>query len=216
MAKVEFTRVETNDDVENIDIKDGRFIVTGEGKAFVDYGENRIGIGGTPDTQMSDSSTNSVENRVIKGYVDNEITGAETYADGKVVNTLGTATDKAYSQSFINNLNTYSETEHRVGTWIDGKPLYSRWFSTTITGTPSSGVKTIMNITRSDYGVIWVNNYFSQNNMGSIIGAYYTGATDMQRTWIEGGNYVAWQGGTSYPPLPATLYYELRYTKSTD
>lgn len=131
-------------------------------------------------------------------------------------NVYGTSDSNGYTQEYINGLETYSTTEHRVGTWIDGKPLYSRWFSTTLTGTPSSGVKRIMDITRSNYGIIWVNNYFSQNNMGSIIGAYYTGATDMQRTWIEGGNYVAWQGGTQYPPLPATLYYELRYTKSTD
>lgn len=131
-------------------------------------------------------------------------------------NVFGASTSNGYTQNYINGLNTYYMSEHRVGTWIDGKPLYSRWFSTTLTGTASSSVKNLMSITRSNYGVIWVNNYFSQNNMGSIIGPYYTGATDMQRTWIEGGTYVAWQGGTQYPTFPVTVYYELRYTKSSD
>ena len=70
MAKVDFKRVKTNAEVNNIDIKDGNFIVTGEGKTFIDYENERKAIGGTPDIEMSDTSTNSVENRVIKQYVD--------------------------------------------------------------------------------------------------------------------------------------------------
>lgn len=72
MAKVDFRRVATNNDLENLDIKDGQFIVTGEGRTYVDYGNERIPTNGTPDTQMSDTSTNSVENKVIKEYVDNQ------------------------------------------------------------------------------------------------------------------------------------------------
>lgn len=70
MAKVDFKRVKTNAEVNNIDIKDGNFIVTGEGKTFIDYENERKAIGGTTDIEMSDTSTNSVENRVIKQYVD--------------------------------------------------------------------------------------------------------------------------------------------------
>lgn len=73
MAKVDFKRVSTNAEVDNIEIKDGQFIVTGEGKSFVDFGSQRKSIAGTPDTTMSDTSTNSVENKVIKEYVDNKI-----------------------------------------------------------------------------------------------------------------------------------------------
>lgn len=79
MAKVDFKRVSTNAEVENIDIKDGQFIVTGEGKSFVDFGSQRKPIAGTPDTEMSDTSTNSVENKVIKEYVDSEIVNIKEY-----------------------------------------------------------------------------------------------------------------------------------------
>lgn len=70
MAKVNFIRRKTNEEVDDIPIADGNFIVTGEGKAFVDYDNERHGLGGTPDTEMNDNSTNTVENKVIKKYVD--------------------------------------------------------------------------------------------------------------------------------------------------
>ena len=151
MAKVEFTRVETNDDIENIDIKDGRFIVTGEGKAFVDYGENRIGIGGTPDTQMSDSSTNSVENRVIKEYVDDIANSIP-----ELSNEYGTSNENGYTQEYINELETYSTDEIRVGTWIDGKPLY-RIVLQFPNGTQSTD---LVNYTLSNYGITNVDTIF--------------------------------------------------------
>lgn len=73
MAKVNFKRIEDSSNVGNIDIEDGNFIVTGDGKTFIDYGVNRIAVGGTPDNEMSDTSSNTVENKVIKEYIDNNI-----------------------------------------------------------------------------------------------------------------------------------------------
>lgn len=73
MAKVLFKRYETNQEAEESQIIDGQFIVTKEGKTFVDYGTDRIAVGGTLDTQMSDTSINGVENKVIKSYVDDNI-----------------------------------------------------------------------------------------------------------------------------------------------
>lgn len=129
-------------------------------------------------------------------------------------NVFSASDENGYTQEYINGLNTYFMSEHRVGTWINGKPLYSRWFSATLTQT---GLTNLQNITRNNYGVIWVNSYFTQNSLGSIMsGHYYYDSTDYQRVWIEGGNYVAFQGGSSFPRMPSTIYYELRYTKSSD
>ena len=97
MAKVDFRRVTTNAEVENIDIKDGQFIVTGEGKTFVDYGNERIPICGTPDTQMSDTSTNSVENKIIKEYVDSQIENLQT------INTTSISFISTYVKNIENN-----------------------------------------------------------------------------------------------------------------
>ena len=70
MAVVNFKRIEDSANINNIDIEDGAFIVTGDGKTFVDYGTDRVATSGTPDLQMSGTSRNTVENRVIKQYVD--------------------------------------------------------------------------------------------------------------------------------------------------
>lgn len=70
MAKVNFKRIEDSSTINDIDIEDGAFIVTGDGKTYIDFGTNRIPTSGTPDSQMSDISRNTVENKVIKEYVD--------------------------------------------------------------------------------------------------------------------------------------------------
>jgi hypothetical protein len=71
MAKVSFKRIEDSGNIDNVEVEDGSFIVTGDGKTYIDYGDSRIAIGGTPDSEMSDISRNTVENKVIKEYVDN-------------------------------------------------------------------------------------------------------------------------------------------------
>lgn len=70
MAKVNFKRVQSIGDLSNLDIVDGNLIVTGDGNLFIDYNGQRIAVGGTPDIEMSDTSINPVQNKVIKEYVD--------------------------------------------------------------------------------------------------------------------------------------------------
>lgn len=45
MAKVNFKRVSTDEDTNNIEIEDGNIIITAEGTAYIDYGEKRIKLG---------------------------------------------------------------------------------------------------------------------------------------------------------------------------
>jgi hypothetical protein len=94
MANVLFKRVEDSTQLDNIPVVDGSFYVTGDGKSFIDYGGERLPVGGTPDTEMSDRSRNTVENNVIKQYVDDKVLGV------------------------------YSTTETKIGKWINEKPIY--------------------------------------------------------------------------------------------
>ena len=54
-----------------------------------------------------------------------------TPVTAQVVDGYSTSTTDAYSANYVNGLNTYSTTEQRIGTWIDGKPIYRRviWFN---------------------------------------------------------------------------------------
>lgn len=44
MAKVNFKRLFTNGEVNNLEIKDGNFIVTKEGGLYIDYEDERINL----------------------------------------------------------------------------------------------------------------------------------------------------------------------------
>lgn len=72
MSKVTFNRIESSSSINDYPVEDGNFWITGDGKTYVDYDDQRISIAGTPDTQMSDISRNTVENNVIKEYVDDK------------------------------------------------------------------------------------------------------------------------------------------------
>ena len=46
----------------------------------------------------------------------------------QVVNGYSTSSRDSYSCNYVNNINTYSNDEIRIGTWIDGKPIYRKVF----------------------------------------------------------------------------------------
>ena len=71
MAKVKFKRISSSSQINNLPIEDGSFVITGDGKSYIDYGNNRVPTNGTLDDEMSDLSSNAVENKVIKEYIDN-------------------------------------------------------------------------------------------------------------------------------------------------
>lgn len=103
MAKVLFKRIVDSGLIDDYPIVDGSVFVTKDGKMFIDYDDTRAPVGGTPDTAMSDRSTNAVQNNVIKRYVDESIEDAK------------------------NTKEVYSTTEVKTNKeWIDGKPIYRK------------------------------------------------------------------------------------------
>ena len=207
MAKVDFLRVETDEDVENIDIKDGQLIYSKSGKTFMDFDDERIPTGaGEMDSQMSDSSENAVQNKVIKNYVDEKKSEMKTYVD---------------------DINEFSTEEHVVGTFIDGKPLYSKWYTAEI----SSGItfEELLSIGSSSlyYPKIWVNNWFTTYTYSSsnyiytyTHGPYYADSSNKQYINVYTINFykskVVWHGAFNSSASKLYVYFELRYTKSTD
>lgn len=73
MAKVSFKRINNSSDLSSLTVSDGSFIVTGDGKSYVDFGNKRVPIGGTPDHDVSTSSTNAVANNAITNYVNEQL-----------------------------------------------------------------------------------------------------------------------------------------------
>lgn len=113
MAKVNFKRIENSENIDTIDVVDGNFIITGDGKSYIDYGTDRIPTAGTPDTEMSDTSRNTVENKVIKEYVDNisSDTGSNYLKFGNILICWGvTSSFNIPSSNEVNNDITLPQT----------------------------------------------------------------------------------------------------------
>lgn len=49
-----------------------------------------------------------------------------TVPENKILDTYSTSQTDTYSCNYVNIANTYSTTETRIGTWIDGKPIYRK------------------------------------------------------------------------------------------
>ena len=52
-----------------------------------------------------------------------------TVPENKILDTYSTSATDTYSCNYVNGLETYSTSETRVGTWIDGKPIYRKTFT---------------------------------------------------------------------------------------
>jgi hypothetical protein len=57
-----------------------------------------------------------------------------------IVNAKNNSTTDGYSCDYVNKLHTYSTTEQRVGTWINGKPVYRKVIESELTGTGQKNI----------------------------------------------------------------------------
>lgn len=158
---------------------EGKFVnkVISDGEVLIDLTEDTV----TSDTMLEGTIAHAANGAVIEGTIPN---GEEM--------TFGTYP----SNIVINNCNcesVYSLEETRIGTWIDGKPLYQKTFSiilpntssnTTIATLPNGAViieyRVVLTKTRSDGAyyynvpfdkdvniVVWFWEYRARCNVGN-------------------------------------------------
>lgn len=132
MAKVNFKRIQNSSQIDNLPVEDGAFIVTGDGKSYIDYGNDRMPTNGTLDTEMSDTSRNAVENKVIKKYVDGNISDINDDLGYEIV-TSGEWTYKKYNNGLIEmwhkHVKSYSSSDQYAGSPV-------RWTTTEVFNFP--------------------------------------------------------------------------------
>jgi hypothetical protein len=111
MSWAKFKRIDDSNNIDDIDFEDGAFIVTKDGKSYTDFDDERVPIAGTPDNEMSDTSRNTVENKVIKEYVDTELNSYEP--KGKIIWTNPNPTNNFDAQTITldESLDNYDEYE---------------------------------------------------------------------------------------------------------
>lgn len=127
-----------------------------------------------------------------------------------------------YSCNYINNLNTYSTEEKRVGTWIDGKPLYRKTitFNTIIQMNKTTSIT--HNIENAKNIFIDFSASFMEANIGKsdylsynfpLIG-YDGNITDKSYCYVDLTNINFYSNGGWGENW--TKHITLNYTKTTD
>lgn len=115
--------------------------------------------------------------------------------------------------------NIYLTDEIKIGKWINGKPIYRKVFTDTMSS--SETTKTIsLNLSNVDkfvnvYPLIIRAANFSQN---SNIGEYYNNSTDYFNCLMNTPNdkTVRVRGGDNWPKRPYDFAVIVEYTKTTD
>lgn len=145
------------------------------------------------DTEASTTSTNGIENQAITNYVDNQIQDVKDYTDEKAQE-------------------VYSTDEVRIGTWIDGKPLYRKTFNVNSISTSNTDLVDITSLNYSQivkiYGMLNTDNNqhfpIPLTDSSANYSVIFATTTALRgRAAVGSGNF-------------ANAWLAIEYTKSTD
>ena len=129
--------------------------------------------------------------------------GTEVDYDGETVPTGWTE---------IADPNTYSTNEVRIGTWIDGKPLYRKVITDSATTAGDRDIS-IADISYDYLELVSFNVVVAGTYCLNVYGDQ--NSNDKIRAFINrNSNNIVWSRGTSWPN--ASFYGTIQYTKTTD
>ena len=147
-----------------------------------------------------------------------------TYADKQAMGTqpsipnVNKVTDSDMNQIkyAINDSTSYSNTEEVVGTWIDGKPIYRKVITHTISDTTATNVTIATNISNMEtlVNARGVGNFiFESNKIAMPLTFYNSGGWNSYHV-IQNGTNITYQKAENWPVTE--LHFILEYTKTTD
>lgn len=116
MTKVNFKRTLTDDEVNNIELEDGNFIVTAEGTAYVDYntGRKKLGVGDKEYIYFTESTT--LNDLVIKS----NLLGNNSKIDASEIAIINSDNSVKKLDEYLEETSTISNTQETfAGYWID-------------------------------------------------------------------------------------------------
>ena len=113
--------------------------------------------------------------------------------------------------------NIYSTAEQKVGTWIDGKPIYRKVITHTISDTTATSATIATNISNMEtlINATGTGSYTAGGtNKITIPLAFYNSGGWNSFHIIQNGTNIAYQKDANYPVTD--LIFILEYTKTTD
>ena len=154
-------------------------------------------------------SVNKLQPYIVLNYIIKANKISEVPTTAEVQNTYSTSQTDTYSCDYINKLNTYSTTEQKVGTWIDGKSIYRKVIEANNVSLSSSGVNIPSGIT--NVGVVTkldINMKFTDNSWFS-----FWHLTDIK---LANNNDITLYTDSSSTATFPKIYIIIEYTKTTD
>lgn len=117
-----------------------------------------------------------------------------------------------------NNIENYSTTEQRVGTWLNGKPLYQKTISGTVPTTGTAGTYVTQDISYNVQNIEFVFDYakfiVSQDESEIIPIPYFTNSNYQVKCVLFKNSVNLVNGIPTYNGY--NFYLTIRYTKTTD
>lgn len=109
----------------------------------------------------------------------------------------------------------YFTTEQRIGTWIDGKPLYQKTYSGTLAGTELSTIDSSLGeIIDWIVGGSTTVNLLSGSSNYLIPNGFYATTQYISKPFKTGENKIVIKASDGYNSLPYKA--TIQYTKTTD
>lgn len=173
-----------------------------------------IDNGGGSSNVENEYSTSTTE-PYSANYVNNAIPEIKT--------SYNTSTTEPYSCNYINNLNTYSTTETRIGTWIDGKPLYRKVLTFENKGITSNNNSSecVHNVSNLDFGIVREAYYdFNGENVWCTASNVFTTSKTSYNVGYKVGSssiYLKSISDLAFDPSNTRKWlFIIEYTKTTD
>ena len=126
-----------------------------------------------------------------------------------IVSTFSSSSTNGYSCNYINDLNSYSTSEIRIGTWIDGKPIYRKVYK--ITQIPSLNTVTSLDISSLNISrCIKLRGWTYSSSFGYIDMYFYN--NDYNYAHLGSNSTIFYKRGYD----ASEIYFVIEYTKTTD
>lgn len=145
-----------------------------------------------------------------------------TPTTSNIVNEYSTSTTDGYSANYVNNIiedvkENYSTNETRIGTWIDGKPLYRK----VITYSKTGGGDFSFNHNIANIGNYWLGGESNINSNGTVYSLNMINTTqNLDYQWRKAGitstQIIGYIGEYTVGVTAWIGTFVIYYTKTTD
>lgn len=129
-----------------------------------------------------------------------------TATQAQVVDGYSTSTTDCYSCNYVNGMNTYSTDEIRIGTWIDGKPVYRKVFTGNIASSIEHGLTNVSFVNSYGYMMSGSGAFVPLPSLRIAYPNYNIG-------YYVTNQYIVFEKGSD---ASGTATITLEYTKTTD